>query len=235
MKVVRSRGAGPKIELVIQANAPVPRAFEVLDLGYPADSVYLATDKGECRRSGSYYTPDHIVNRIVETALGAACRDLYERLKREITETEAAIDGAEDAERPSLEARLQKLDGDFDHRVLALKVLDPSMGSGHFLIRSCQYLAEEIVTNPYTSDPFAEGIHAEESTITYWKRRVAESCLYGVDTNPMAVELAKLALWLETVASDAALIFLDHHLRCGDSIIGARVQRLDSLRRRRVC
>jgi Eco57I restriction-modification methylase len=103
------------------------------------------------------------------------------------------------------------------------------MGSGHFLIRACQHLAEEIATNPYTNDRGAEDLPGDESTITYWKRRVAESCLHGVDVNPMAVELAKLALWLETVAADAPLTFLDHHFLCGDSIIGARIARLDSL------
>ncbi len=65
------------------------------------------------------------------------------------------------------------------------------MGSGHFLIRACQYLAEEIATSPYSSDhDDGQG----NSSITYWKRMVAESCLYGVDLNKFAVELAKLAL-----------------------------------------
>ena len=103
------------------------------------------------------------------------------------------------------------------------------MGSGHFLIRACQYLAEEIATNPYTSDPGADDLDGDESTITFWKRRVAENCIHGVDVNPMAVELAKLALWLETVAADAPLTFLDHHLQCGDSLMGVTIKRLNSL------
>lgn len=103
------------------------------------------------------------------------------------------------------------------------------MGSGHFLIRACQYLAEEIATNPYAPDPEnPDGVPAED-LIAYWKRLVAETCLFGVDVNRLAVELAKLALWLETVAIDAPLAFLDHHLQCGDSLIGARIARLDSL------
>ena len=103
------------------------------------------------------------------------------------------------------------------------------MGSGHFLIRACQYLAEEIATNPYTSDPGADDLEGDEPTITYWKRRIAESCLHGVDVNPMAVELAKLALWLETVAVAAPLTFLDHHLLCGDSLLGTTMSRLNGL------
>ena len=61
------------------------------------------------------------------------------------------------------------------------------------------------------------------------KRKVVERCLFGVDVNPMAVELAKLALWLETVAINSPLAFLDHHLQAGDSLIGARISQLDSL------
>ena len=103
------------------------------------------------------------------------------------------------------------------------------MGSGHFLIRACQYLAEEIATNPRTNDRVADQLTGDQTVLTYWKRRVAEHCLYGVDLNPMAVELAKLALWLDTAASDMPLTFLDHHLRCGNSIIGARISSLDGL------
>src|SRR5690606_13463093 len=67
------------------------------------------------------------------------------------------------------------------------------------------------------------------STLTYWKRRVAESCIHGVDMNGLAVELAKLALWLETVARDQPLTFLNHHLRAGNSLIGARLDKLGAL------
>lgn len=66
----------------------------------------------------------------------------------------------------------------------------------------------------------------EESSLTYWKRLIVEHCLYGVDMNELAVELAKLALWLETVAIDRPLTFLDHHLRHGNSLIGAKVSEL---------
>src|SRR5205814_9903088 len=106
--------------------------------------------------------------------------------------------------------------------------LDPAMGSSHFLLRACQFLAEEIATNPYTEADHAAN-STGESTLSYWKRRVVESCLYGVDLNPMAVELAKLALWLETVAADRPLTFLDHHLRHGNSLVGAKVDQLAAL------
>ena len=121
------------------------------------------------------------------------------------------------------------LASDYGNRVLALRILDPAMGSGHFLIRACQYLAIQIATNPHTRDPDVERLRGDESLLAYWKRRVVESCLYGVDRNPLAVELAKLALWLETVSVGQPLTFLDHHLRHGDSLLGTTLTALGSL------
>jgi len=109
---------------------------------------------------------------------------------------------------------------------LSLKVLDPAMGSGHFLARATDFLAEAIATDPYIEPP--TGL-TEESELTYYRRRVVESCIYGVDLNPLAVELAKLTLWLGTMAKSKPLSFLNHHLRVGNSLIGARVADLDEI------
>jgi hypothetical protein len=128
---------------------------------------------------------------------------------------------------------LRALQNDFGNRVLKLRVLDPAMGSGHFLVRACQYLAEEIATNPNTGDLDADsGAGADlsdESSLTYWKRRVVEACIFGVDLNAMAVELAKLALWLDTVSVGCPLSFLDLHLLAGNSLIGANLMELGTL------
>ena len=70
---------------------------------------------------------------------------------------------------------------------------------------------------------------SEETELAYWRRRVVESCVYGVDLNPMAVELAKLSLWLHTVAKGEPLSFLDHHIRCGNSLISADIENLSNL------
>ena len=161
--------------------------------------------------------------------LRLCCGEYNEGLRAELEALEGRIGLAAAGERDALERERDTIAGSFDDRVLTLRILDPAMGSAHFLIRACQYLAEEIATNPYTSDPEADRNTQGEASILYWKRRVAERCLYGVDVNPMAVELAKLALWLETVAVDAPLAFLDHHFRVGDFLIGARIRRLDSL------
>jgi hypothetical protein len=100
------------------------------------------------------------------------------------------------------------------------------MGSGHFLARAIDFLAEAIATDPYI-EPALE--LTEDSELTYYRRRVVESCIYGVDLNPLAVELAKLTLWLGTMAKSKPLSFLNHHLRVGNSLIGAKVVDLDEI------
>jgi hypothetical protein len=104
--------------------------------------------------------------------------------------------------------------------ILALRVLDPAMGSGAFLVAACRYLAAA-----YERAVVAEGRYAAddvtEADRSAWRRLVAQRCLYGVDLNPTAVQLARLSLWLATLAADRPLTFLDHHLRAGDSLVGA--------------
>ena len=195
----------------------------------PDGTVNIVPQKGERRSSGSYYTPDHIVNYIVEKTLRPLCHAIDEDLKREIERTEQALKSSGGFNREEHARKLETLQADFDDRILRLKVLDPAMGSGHFLLRACQYLAEEIATNPHAGDAVAAQLKGDESLLTFWKRRVVERCLYGVDLNPLAVELAKLALWLETVAVGQPLSFLNHHLRHGNSLVGADFASLGGL------
>lgn len=167
----------------------------------PGD-VYLETDKGERKATGSYYTPDYIVEHIVENTVGPLLRDLREahsNSEGEVVERRALV-----------------------RKILALDILDPAMGSGHFLVEATDYIARELVD---IAGDFAE-LNEHETELSYWQRRVAQSCIYGVDINPLAVELAKLSLWLKTAAYDKPLSFLDHHLRCGNSLIGAEVDEL---------
>lgn len=110
--------------------------------------------------------------------------------------------------------------------ILRLKVLDPAIGSGHFLIGVIDHLALELATHPDAPSIQTDNIDTE---IAYWRRRVVETCIYGVDKNPMAVELAKVALWLHTVAKGKPLSFLDHHIRCGNSLVGANIANLANL------
>ena len=172
-----------------------------------AGSIYLATDKGERKATGSYYTPDYIVKYIVRNTLGPVLED-----KRKAWSEKGL------GERPFL------------HDILDIKVLDPAMGSGHFLVEACEFLANKLVEAWGEAKP--EDLESEEVAEhdVHWARReVVRHCIYGVDLNPMAVELAKLSLWLETVAVNKPLTFLDHHLKVGNSLIGGKVEDLKSL------
>ena len=229
MVIIRGRGTDVKSDLVRPSNASIPPGYELTSEYYPEGSVFLVTDKGERRSYGSYYTPDHIVSYIVENTLAPLCEEIFRGLSQEIEGAEAEYSGAASEQKPAIAEKLQALRTDFGERVLKLRILDPAMGSGHFLVRACQYLAEEIATNPNTGDIEPSGLASDESSLTYWKRRVVEACIFGVDLNPMAVELAKLALWLDTVSVGHPLSFLDLHLLSGNSLIGARLDELGSL------
>ncbi len=104
--------------------------------------------------------------------------------------------------------------------ILRLRIVDPAMGSGAFLVAACRFLAHE-----YEQALIREGACApgdlDEAARTAIRRTIAERCLYGVDLNPMAVQLARLSLWLATLAADRPLSFLDHRLQTGDSLLGA--------------
>jgi predicted nucleotidyltransferase len=162
----------------------------------PRGALYLATDRGERHTTGSFYTPDYIVQYIVEQTLG-----------------------------PLVEGRT--LQG-----ILDLKVLDPAMGSGHFLVAATSYLARAAVR---AGDEHPQQLLGDFARFEpeHLRRIIVERCIFGVDRNPRAVELAKLALWLATVRHDKPLSFLDHHLRTGNSLVGARVARMGGLPVRR--
>ena len=169
-----------------------------------AGEIYLATDKGERKATGSYYTPDYIVKYIVKNTI----EPVIEKKKEEWLGTS----------RP------------FADHILSIKVLDPAMGSGHFLVEATDQLARWLVQAWATARPEeADSKEIAEQDVHWARREVVRNCIYGVDLNPMAVELAKLSLWLTTVASNKPLSFLDHHLRCGNSLIGAELDRLTVL------
>jgi len=161
---------------------------------YEPGEVYLTLHRGERKATGSYYTPDYIVKYIVANTLGP----LVEEKKAE--------------------------GGDLIESIQSLKVLDPAMGSGHFLVEATDFLARALVEalGGAPTEP-------KEDEIRWARREVVERCIYGVDLNPLAVELAKLSLWLHTVSRDRPLNFLDHHLRCGNSLIGAWLRELGQL------
>ena len=104
-------------------------------------------------------------------------------------------------------------------RILNLKVLDPAMGSGAFLVAACTYLAQAYEAALVRAGGFHSTDFGPAERVAVC-RTIAERCLFGVDLNPMAVQLARLSLWLATLAADRPLSFLDHHLASGDSLLG---------------
>ncbi|MEO6212198.1 MAG: N-6 DNA methylase [Vicinamibacterales bacterium] len=108
-----------------------------------------------------------------------------------------------------------------DH-ILRLRVLDPAMGSGAFLVAACRYLAHAYENALVRAGTLGSSDVGELERAGF-RRAVAQRCLFGVDLNPMAVQLARLSLWLATLSGDRPLTFFDHHLRTGNSLVGAAV------------
>jgi hypothetical protein len=165
----------------------------------PAGSFVLRIWGGRRKSSGSYYTPQEITAFLVKDSL--------------VPLVEPIIQGCSQRGRDSKPRRHAE-------EILQIKVCDPAMGSGAFLVQACRYLGEAY-GRALTAEGLREDKRMEADELARYKRRVAETCLYGVDVNPLAVELAKISLWLETLAQDRPLTFLDAHLRCGNALIGA--------------
>ena len=153
----------------------------------------------ERRRSGSHYTPRELTEPIVRIAL----EPIFDRLRQE----------ASGPLRPE--------------QILDLKVCDPAMGSGAFLVEACRQLADALIES-WRVHNITPNIPPDEDETIFARRMVAQRCLYGVDRNPKAVDLAKLSLWLTTLAKDHPLTFLDHALRHGDSLVGLSIPQLQA-------
>ena len=214
----------------------------------PPDGQIVVRPNSYARKdSGSFYTPQPLVDLIVERTL----TPLLEERKAAFQAKAAALQSDHRAKADRI-AELRRLDP--AEAALNLKVLDPAMGSGHFLVTAVDYLSDAILElveyaptvapwleSAYTS-PLVERVAAIRENIlarahaANWvidepqltdqaiiRRMVLKRCIYGVDKNPLTVELAKVSLWLHSFTVGAPLSFLDHHLRCGDSLIGLRV------------
>jgi hypothetical protein len=226
-----------------------------------AGRVELVNDKGERKASGSYYTPDYIVEYIVqhtlepilverEIAFSAAmdrCAGLRRQLQRAPDKTAVSL----------LRGQLDEAERDAREAFLGIKALDPAMGSGHFLVNAVDHLTDGIIQRlqtyhdrhpdiPWAWNPIQKLVETlREQILAEMERQgialdperlddtalltrlVMKRCIYGVDLNPMAVELAKLSLWLHSFTIGAPLSFLDHHLRWGNSLIGTDVRTVE--------
>jgi N-6 DNA Methylase len=159
-------------------------------LTFVGDDETDASNKGNTRKlTGSYYTPDSLVQELIKSALEPV-----------IAQTVKA-----NPQRP-VEA------------LLALTVCDPACGSGHFLLSAARRLADEVALRRAAAE--REGGAPTPADYRHALRDVVSRCIYGVDKNPMAIQLAKTALWLEAYSPDRPLSFVDHHLRVGDALLG---------------
>ena len=222
--------------------------------------VYLSNDKSERKATGSYYTPDPIVEYIVEHTVGpvlaeklGGLRDdmrkagkTFHRYLENFRANPGLVPGQADA-RTFAGEKTYAEHKDLVDRLFDFKVLDPAMGSGHFLVEAVDFITDGLLDflNRFPNNPvtFAlertrasilaalgqQGVAVDAARLTdvnLLKRHVLKRCIYGVDLNPMAVELAKVSLWLDAFTLGAPLSFLDHHLRCGNSLIGATFEDL---------
>jgi hypothetical protein len=130
----------------------------------------------------------------------------------------------------ALEPAFERLGPDArPEEVLDLKICDPAMGSGAFLVEACRAIGDRLVKAWERWPETRPTIPADEDEPLHARRLVAQRCLYGVDKNPRAVDLAKLSLWLATLARDHEFTFLDHALRCGDSLVCLTIEQIIAL------
>ncbi len=187
----------PLVNRAVRAARSIDELHAALDSVIDKDATPDRVPRGamvlqpgrDRRASGSHYTPRSLTEPIVRRTVGP----VLERLTDGGTLTPEAV--------------------------LALKVCDPAMGSGAFLVEACRQLGDALLEAWQKHGGGVQGV-TDDDAIVFARRVVAQRCLYGVDRNPVAVELAKMSLWLATLAKDHPLTFLDHSLRHGDSLLG---------------
>ena len=113
-------------------------------------------------------------------------------------------------------------------QILELKVCDPAMGSGAFLVEACRQLADKLV-DAWRRSGTVPVLPPDEDPVLHARRLIAQRCIYGVDKNPLAVDLARLSMWLVTFAREHPFTFVDHSLRCGDSLVGLSKEQIANL------
>lgn len=256
LAIVRKSGKDiyqPARDLDERARERAERQGRILKKG----EVYLENDKRERKATGSYYTPDHIVRYIVEQAVGPVLAERFDalrpKLRRAQKERSDFLKRREaDQKRGVRPEPLEKAEifgRDVAEELFDVRVLDPAMGSGHFLVEAVDFITDRMLAFLNGFRPWHPVVARLEETrreilreaekqevsidrekltdVNLLKRHVLKRCIFGVDLNPMAVELAKVSLWLDAFTLGAPLSFLDHHLRCGNSLVGVTVAEVE--------
>ena len=222
--IVIRESNGNRSYIPISQAGTVRRSETILEIG----QIYFADDKGERKSSGSYYTPEDVVQYIVSQTVLLKLQEYSPPLESFLTQIQSElVVTANIEEQKQLEYYADsKIVGIIERNMLNLRVLDPAMGSGHFLVAAGQVMTNFVVELLNRTPWVNQSISSDP---LLWKRRIVERCLYGVDINPLAHELTKLALWLSSASKGKPLTFLDHHLKSGNSLYGAPLKQLSTV------
>jgi len=186
----------------------------------PAHTFFLDPRGSERKTTGSYYTHPSLVNELIKSALLPVARDRLAAAGLPVIEEDAIGEAT-----AGLLTDYAGLTGEQcaagEAALLSVKVCDPAAGSGHFLVKANNALGAELA-RVRTGDEYPT-----EAEIQAARRDVLAHCIYAVDVNPMAVELCKVSLWINASVADKPLSFLDHHIKCGNSLIGATPELMD--------
>jgi len=204
----------------IQATGNIPQKD---DVRIKAGDIFFGETAHERKQTGSYYTPESLVRFLVKEAviepLWKRWKNNYQsRFNEYLKQTKVGYDDG--ARRGAVRSAEELVTQFVQREVLTYKACDPAMGSGHFLVATANLMADFIVELLAGIEPLQSVSTSETGAPNYWRRLITRHCLYGADLNPLAVNLAKLALWLNCFARDHKLTFLDHHLRCGNTLVG---------------
>jgi hypothetical protein len=185
-----------------------------------AATFNLDTAAGSERKTtGSYYTPASLIQSLLDTALEPVVADrLKDRTQMNAEKTQINADKEKSEKNPRQSApdqRHQRSISHLEEAILSIKVIDPACGSGHFLIAAARRLAHHLARVRTGDD------EPGPDAVRHALRDVVGRCIYGVDINEMAVELCRVALWLETLVPGRPLSFLDKNIQCGNSLMGA--------------
>jgi hypothetical protein len=217
------RKSGNKIRYIPQSQAGrIGRSETVIEKG----KVYFSEDSRERKLTGSYYTPEDVVEYIVKNTVDTLLNEKKQEFLKGIKPISKEIDSAinESEQKRLTEYIDDKVLKYIEEKILSISVLDPTMGSGHFLVNATNHINNFIVA--FLND-FSNYNASINSDPMYWRRKVVENCIYGVDLNPLAVELAKLCLWITATFKDKPLSFLNHHLKQGNALVGLRISDIE--------
>ncbi|GAK60775.1 putative restriction/modification enzyme [Candidatus Vecturithrix granuli] len=223
-------------ELVLRGQTLIPRKdagkVKKTERVIAPGQVYFAQAANERHDTGSYYTPEEVVNYMVQHSVRVGLEERWSAFQPTAARYEQEVRQAvsEDVRRALRRKFDQEVLNFVETQVLSFKVLDPAMGSGHFLVNALHAITHFILEvlqrggDAAATSLLAHHNPAIDLTPALWRRKVVERCIFGVDLNPLAAELAKLSLWIASASAGKPLTFLNHHLKCGDSLLGIRLK-----------